>query len=847
MSKTRRALGMWVLTLLVCGQTALGGDVTLQALELGELPLLRQRALAAAGDRAAAKLVAAADDKFELALRQGGRDLEGTLAESEGLYRRAILRATERDLRRRIEQGLVDEPNKALTLLERAARPDLAAAKFLRVIGELDVLLAAGTAHPDLTVQLWDDPHQALKWLVPYPPIAGQPAVVQVLIRNVGIVAVEKDFSAELYVDGTLASTWSYASQIAGEDPAHATLSLLPGESLSFDHTVTLAAGKHEFRWVVDSKKDIQESDESLNSNELQASFEWRGQGDLADLVVQKVAPQSPPLVGQQTTWNVEIKNAGKLDVNTPFWTTLEVDGVQIGAFQLTHLAKGASQTFGSTQHSAFAGQQTFVAVVDTGNTVPEADETNNSLQQDYSTEYVDLAVQDVTVSPQSVMVTEPVKIAFTVVNNGPGEAWKPFKVWVIPGMVNAGATQPVLLTVDKSRLPLKQGGKVKLEHTFKPHYVTTHNVGIQVDFPDPDYVYTEKDKSNNNRYSDSFAVTAPNIKIAKAEPHNSCLNDYRVTLDRSGPFWKGDTVLRLVHQGKVLDTETIKAGSDHAVIGVGHLDPDTAVEGKYNWQAEVAIAAYGKVSGQLLKSLGPDRKIQVRQYGQLRLRSMEPQWGKPGTAVVVEFGGAGLLRPDKSAGISVFWKNTTDPNVQVAIQSTQVVNSYTDRVRALFTIDSGAPLGARSVHVGNCAHWFKTVTFTVGEKPSPPPPSGQTSPPPPPPKKPDIQPHEVWIEPSNNPSPNTALTFYFTGFNVGTADMPESQALLVLKGSGKNESKKIKIKKLTPGAGFKGSWSFSSGLPKGSYAIDVYLDYDFGVSELNEYNNQNRMTFSVW
>ena len=134
---------------------------------------------------------------------------------------------------------------------------------------------------PDLTLELWDIP-DGPKWLSPYPPVAGQPTVVSVLIKNVGAADVKSKFSTNFYVDNTLEQTWVFDP--FREGPNKKANPLQPGHTIPYSHVVTLLAGIHTLRWVVDVNNEIEESDESEKSNQLEVQETWVSQGDLPDL-----------------------------------------------------------------------------------------------------------------------------------------------------------------------------------------------------------------------------------------------------------------------------------------------------------------------------------------------------------------------------------------------------------------------------------------------------------------------------------------------------------------------------------------------------------------------------------
>ena len=361
---------------------------------------------------------------------------------------------------------------------------------------KVDVELLS-TAQPDLMLALHNVPNSHIKWVSPYPTVKDQLTTVSVKVRNVGLALVDKPFNTELYVDGKLAKTWTFSPISEEEDVFHAKQPLMPGGSLTYDYTDTFSEGKHTFLWKVDAKNEIGESDESTQSNELEASADWIAPEELPDLIVDDISHDGELIVGQDVAWKISIKNIGKTPVNVPFITCLKADGVQFAAFWLDYLGPGDTKTFTSKQPVTTANTETIVGIVDVGNVVLEVSKTNNTKTISFTTAYVDLAVVDLTVTPQPPSVCKELVLSFAVKNNGQGDVTKTFDILVYPGQVKQGLTQPVKLAFPTNKLPLKAGESVSMTHKVPKPNPGPDQVWIQVD---PTSVYKEKNTVNNTR-----------------------------------------------------------------------------------------------------------------------------------------------------------------------------------------------------------------------------------------------------------------------------------------------------------------------------------------------------------
>ncbi|MDW7772462.1 MAG: CARDB domain-containing protein [Desulfobulbaceae bacterium] len=765
--------------------------------------------------------------------------------EAEAGYRDALLSGLQVGLIDRIKHYLEEErphlpPEQYVKLaqgLERAEAyyrqalfPDLTLKEFLKLIEKIEIDLLSGTAFPDLRVKLFEIPYSQDKGITPYPPLTDRPTLLSVVVENIGLVPVDQSFVTELYVDGELAQTWKFPSEAELLDLGpEAKIQIKPGGSRIYSHEVSFPqGGQHRFTWLVDAKDKVLESDKT--NNKLEIDLVWQAP---PDLVVEDIWPVGTATGGQESTWNIKVTNQGKGDAKGPFLTSFvpEVPGGSYENFWTQSLPAGKSVTFTSKQKFHAWGQRMLRAMVDVGNFVAEAlpnGETNNELVKAFDLKPVDLEVKNLVLNQG----LESTTFTFVVVNNGPGDATLPFKVRIWPGKVvqpypaNPAnyLVQPEILTVN----PLKTGHSVTLKHTV-PLPAGDYPVAIEADYPDPAPVYFEPNRNNNVLIQQVHIDEKYYVKIAKVEYTGTCQDDFYIYLDRSGAYWKGHVVLKLMYQNKVIHEMNIPWNElSWGFMPGSDIDPHP----DHNWTAQVAVLAYAKVGNQLIPSPAPAQQFDVHFHAAPVMTGIVPNNATPGSKVQVTITGQNLVGPNNSAYVHIGF-----PQYEIIIGDNNIkikkLQVSANSVQAEFDVQSNAKLGKRAVWVSHCTPVYQHLDFDIVAATAPQP----TPPPPPPPtKKPDLWIQTVWSEPAL-PRAGEAFTVYFIGANIGSAQSPASKVKIALSGNAK-QSVEIQLPSLAPGEPFKGWWPFPSGLAAGNYYFDVYLDSENKVDELNENNN---------
>ncbi|NIX56637.1 MAG: hypothetical protein GWN14_12115, partial [candidate division Zixibacteria bacterium] len=245
---------------------------------LEEVVAWREEAQRTAGFEPSRELLDRAEGSFNRAILTAKRgDIRGAKERAEEAkadyqavlmlyYREGVLNQAKIELEESADRMTAEEYKASLlkleqagSFLQRATAEGLFLREFPNLVEGINWGTKAGTAYPDLTVELYDIPYSPIKGIYPFPPLTDRPATLSVLVSNSGLLAVESRFEIELYVDGALSKTWTFLPISPDEDPLHARSPLLPGGTRIYDHQVTFhTSGYHTLRWAVDAKNGIQ-------------------------------------------------------------------------------------------------------------------------------------------------------------------------------------------------------------------------------------------------------------------------------------------------------------------------------------------------------------------------------------------------------------------------------------------------------------------------------------------------------------------------------------------------------------------------------------------------------------
>jgi len=211
--------------------------------------------------------------------------------------------------------------------------------------------------YPDLTV--------TSVVVSPEQPHAEEASTVTVTVKNIGRADVNM-FTVRLNVNGVTLQTLTVDG-----------LTVNQTRTASFTWTPT-AQGTYTLTAAVDPENAVEELVET--NNELSKSVTVLPKL-LPDLTAAFTSLPSEFVEGTQYTITVTINNIGTASAGQ-FTVELKANGVSVGTQTVSSLAAGASTTVSFTWTPASAGQYTLTATADSGNTIAELNENNNSATQ---------------------------------------------------------------------------------------------------------------------------------------------------------------------------------------------------------------------------------------------------------------------------------------------------------------------------------------------------------------------------------------------------------------------------------------------------------------------------------
>lgn len=192
------------------------------------------------------------------------------------------------------------------------------------------------------------------------------------------------------------------------------------------------------------------------------AEFEvWGFQPDLRVTDITLSAAHNPPQEGDAITFAAVVNNAGNAATSGSFGVNFQVDGAQVatGTSSASIAAGGSGTVTATTTFTGTSGSHTVLATVDTGNTIGESNETNNSFSEPFTIGQVpgpDLQILSVSPSPATPTAGQAVSFTVAVNNRGTTAVSASTVTRVVvgtttlngtTGAIAAGATVNVALT----------------------------------------------------------------------------------------------------------------------------------------------------------------------------------------------------------------------------------------------------------------------------------------------------------------------------------------------------------------------------------------------------------------
>lgn len=227
-----------------------------------------------------------------------------------------------------------------------------------------------------------------------------QKKIISFAVKNSGDEMVDKPFSVSLYIDGAEKTAQTVSVSINPE-----------GTHSSYFAGYITTCTDLKVKVVCDTKNDIKESNENNNLLEKECKCT-----ENPDLIISKIS-----VSGKKTCYIV--RNSGKKDMpSTVFYNSLSVDGRVVEEMKLTESLSSGGQIEKCFNYEIPVGKHNIRVCADSRNSVKEANENNNCLEQAVTIQekLPDLLVESIQCEGENF-------ISFTVKNSGfdfPSASW---------------------------------------------------------------------------------------------------------------------------------------------------------------------------------------------------------------------------------------------------------------------------------------------------------------------------------------------------------------------------------------------------------------------------------------
>ena len=183
-----------------------------------------------------------------------------------------------------------------------------------------------------------------------------------------------------------------------------------------------------------------------------------------------------PLRAGDWENVTFRIRNKGAVSTSTKFYIKMWVGSTQVGTWSAVGLCAGCSATGATSVKVGSAGDYQVRAQVDTTNAVSEVDESNNTRSETWrwsSPSGVDLVVEDIWSTTNSLRVGEWENVTFRIRNKGTVSTSVTFytRLWIDTSLINTW-----------SRAGLCAGCSATGSATIKVNNAGYHTVRAQVD-----------------------------------------------------------------------------------------------------------------------------------------------------------------------------------------------------------------------------------------------------------------------------------------------------------------------------------------------------------------------------
>ena len=364
----------------------------------------------------------------------------------------------------------------------------------------------------------------------PTTPAVGQPATVTVNVANNGTCAAEA-FGVQ----------WT-SNILSPPQPAVAVGGLGPGASTSVNIPFTFPrTGLFTSTATVDPTNTVPETNESNNTSLKLITVSSGIDLTISSLTINPAKPiATKPATVSITVTNQGVNPAGSFNVT---WSA--VNGVVAATVPVAGLAGGASTTLQVPYTYAAAGTFVGFANADSGNTVSETNELNNSAALTVTVVPLlpDLTITNITTSPNPAFAGSDVTATVTVANIGPAAAG-PFSVQWLPAL---GA---VPVSTQVSGLPAGGTVTVNLDSVFA--FVGQFAGTVLVD---PNNAVAEVNELNNSAPTQVTAVP-PSLNAQKIATGG--FGDQENSFSWSMAWFKGKLYVGTARDEHCVEQETL-------------------------------------------------------------------------------------------------------------------------------------------------------------------------------------------------------------------------------------------------------------------------------------------------
>jgi subtilase family serine protease len=341
----------------------------------------------------------------------------------------------------------------------------------LRVLADYEAVVEESIESNNYRVMSFDVPWPDLvvkevRW-DPAVPTDGRQVSFNITVLNRGNGSTARQFAVGLMVDGVSIST-------------PGVLGLQKGLQKNVTAIWTAVPGSHEFRAMADASRGVYELDETNNVFVDSVDVPY------PDIIVSALdyAPKHPD-PKTPVTLSASVQNAGPGNTSRYFEVKFFAAGNEVGTISLNGLNAGSPRNL-SVSWDAEPGISELEVVADTGDTIMELSELNNSASVEIDVPYPDIAVEGMHWTPGNFTAGQPLNVSADLHNIGTGNQTGYFSVQLFSDSGLVAARQVA---------GLRSGENYSVNFSFIP---LTAPATLRVE-ADPQAIVKELSETNNN------------------------------------------------------------------------------------------------------------------------------------------------------------------------------------------------------------------------------------------------------------------------------------------------------------------------------------------------------------